>query len=226
MFHWLFQRTGEFFNLWRELFEDSFSWEDPKTKLQNQLRSMYGRGEVTSERFLDLRAHLDRGQIGLGDIQLVQQEALHRTRTIQPLDGGHSNREIERSLERLYIDLGLVEEARAGILRSQQAITNDANWVEEQASFARVNARAALPDEGLARAHLETWQRLAQWSQGIDLRRQAMSRELQRLDEMQAEIKAAILRLQLLGSAEKLAVLRLHVRQDLFAGGGIPPQKR
>ena len=219
MFQWMIEVTTEFFNLWRELIVDFFHLEDPKKQLQNQLRAMYGRGELGRERFLELRGRLDRDQIGLGDIQLVQREALLRRRAGHPVDDLPGDREIERSLDRLYIDLGLVEEARAAVLRSQQAISEEFYEVERQGLAAREYAQAALPDEVQARAHLETWHRLAGASRQIELRGKAMSGEMQRLDEMQAELKASILRLQMLRSEENLAVLRLQVRQDLATQG-------
>ncbi len=217
MFRWVFTTAEELFTLWREVFEDLFRWEEPQIQLQNQLRAMYGRGELTRERFIELRVRLHRNQIGLGDIQLVQREVEVRRRADQGFDEGSVDRQIERSLNRLYIDLGLVEEARVGILQSQQAIAKESRWLGEQAAAARESAQAALPDEQQAREHLEMWHRLVGASRQIELRSQAISEELQRLDELQAEIKASVIRLQMLLSEEKLARLRLHLRQDLSA---------
>ncbi len=112
-----------------------------------------------------------------------------------------------------------MEEARVGILQSQRAIARESGWLEEQAAAARASAQAALPDEQQARAHLDAWHRLAQASRRIELNGQAVSQELGRMDELEAEVRASILSLQILLSEEKLAGLRLHLRQDLFAQG-------
>ncbi len=89
MFHWMLDMVEEVFTPWKEVVEELFRWEDPQAQLQNQLRAMYGRGELARERFIELRSRLDRNQIGLGDVLLVQREAELRRRAgksmIRPL---------------------------------------------------------------------------------------------------------------------------------------------
>jgi multidrug resistance efflux pump len=207
---------------WRSFLDESFTWEDPKSQYQNELRRMYGRGEISRARFLDLRARLDRDQIGLGDIQIAHQEALRRLR-LEPLaDAGPHNREVRRSLDRLYLDLGLVEEARAELARSQAGLEEELARVRTQIAAARGAAQAALPDEARARAALLTWQRLSGAAQNSTARRAALQLELERMGDLETELRGAVSRLKLLDSAERLAEVRLQVRQDLFA----QPQKR
>jgi hypothetical protein len=208
----MFRRIGgaiaAILNEWTQFYEEIFTWEDPKAALQNQLRSMYGRGEISSARFLELRARLDRNQIGLDDIQMVRQAG-------GPVDAACFDREIERSLNRLYIDRGLVAEAQAQIRQSLAALAGEARFVRVQIDAAYRDAQAALPDEDRARAHLERWQRLSRAALDLDTRRMAIEQEQQRLGDLEAELRAAITGLKLLDTQERLAGLNLQVRQDV-----------
>jgi hypothetical protein len=207
--------------IWKEIqthFEENLSLQDPKIRMRNQLRSLYGRGGIRKEVFLDQRMKLERGQIGLGEIANLQQEAQVRTRTWGEV-AGERDPEIKHSLDRLYQDRGLLEEARSEILHRLQSLASEAGWVQEQVESARRNAQASLPDDAAARAYLEIWHRLQELSRGLEERQRVLEGALRNLDILEAGLRSSISDLRLLETEAGLARLRLGIHQDLLTQG-------
>ena len=204
--------------IWEEIqsyFEENLSLQEPKMRMRNQLRSLYGRGGIPKERFLDQRMKLERGQIGLGDIANLQQEALLRVRTWGEV-AGERDPEIKHSLDRLYQDRGLLEEVRSEILYRQRSLASEAGWIHEQVELARRNAQASLPDDAAARAYLEIWHRLQELSRALEERQRVLEGALRSLDILEAGLRSSISELRLLETEAGLARLRLGIHQDLL----------
>jgi hypothetical protein len=218
MFRWIGGVIAAIFYEWQQLLEDIFSWEDPKTASENQLRRMYGQGEISAERFREMLTRLERDQIGLGDIQMVHQASINRLSAEgQPPEEASFDPQVARSLDRLYLDRGLVAEAGFQTERSLTALEIEARRLQALIDAAHHEAQAALPDETAARAHLAIWQRLTRASLEIDVRRAAVLDEQRRIAEMDAELHAAIASLKLLDAQEILSSTHLRVRQDVYA---------
>jgi hypothetical protein len=217
----MFRRIGgviaAIFYEWQQLLEDIFSWEDPKTALQNQLRRMYGQGEISAERLREMLIRLERDQIGLGDVQMVHQASVNRLSAEGQLDEVRFDPQVARSLDRLYLDRGLVAEAGFQTERSLASLELESRRLQTRIDAAHRDAQAALPDESTARAHLATWQRLNSASLEIDVRRAAVLDEQRRIAEMDAELCAAISSLKLLDAQEILSTTHLRIRQDVYA---------
>jgi hypothetical protein len=212
---------GIWIAIWKELqayFEDTLSLQEPKTRMRNQLRSLYGRGDITKERFLEQRSRLEWGQIGLGDIANLQQEALYRMRSRGEAAGAHIP-EIERGLGHLYVDRGLLEELRAEITQRHKSLALEAGWIHEQVESARQSAQSALPDDAAARAYLEIWHRLRELSGSLDKRLRVLEGDLRYLNMLEAELRASISELKLLDSQAGLSELGLRLHQDLLTQG-------
>jgi hypothetical protein len=219
------RRIGEviaaIFYEWQQLLEDIFSWEDPKTASQNQLRRMYGQGVISAERFLDLLTRLERDQIGLGDIQMVHQASTNRLRAEGQPEVASFDPQVARSLDRLYLDRGLVAEAGFQIQRSLASLEAESYRLQAQIDAAHPDAQTALPDEAAARTHLATWQRLTHAALEIDVRRAAVFDEQRRIAEMDTELRAAIANLKLLDAQGLVEVAaarnRLAAQRDLLS---------
>ncbi len=201
---------------WRQFYDETFLNPDPKARLEEQLRTLYGRGEINKERFLKLRRRLDEGLISKADLYVIHQEAIRRMEAQGIHIPGKGDPELERALDRLYADRVWAEETRDQLKENIQALRNDVNWIREQAEFARQDAGAAMPDETTARSFLQVWQKLLSLSQSMDHDLQAMERDVTNLDILEKEIKATIARMKLLHSREQLAELSQRVRDDLL----------
>ncbi len=224
----MFGLLGQILNvLWeglRPFFEDFVYFQDPKVKLENQLRVLYGRGDISKERFFEKLNQLRWGQIGQGDIQMLYQEARLRRRlqagqqnVLAPVVPPHAGPASD--LERLYLDRGIAEELRTQIEECRRALAEEASWIEEQVRAAQESARSALPEESEARAYLEVWQELLGLAQTYDVQLQAQAEDLRRLDLLEAELTMHISQMKVLEARERFAELRLRIHQDLYPRG-------
>ncbi len=202
---------------WGQFFEDTLIYQDPQVKMGNQLRSMYGRGELSSERFLALHVKLDRNQIGQGDITLIQRESDRNQRLQGKTSGRAHDPQVARSLDRLYVDRGLLEEARAEIEASLQSLATESQWVHEQIGQARREAQAALPDEDKARGFLEARLRLMDLASVYEKRLKVLEGHLGRIQSLEVDLRSAITTLKLLDAQEQTVSLNLAIHHDLIA---------
>ena len=207
------QIVSAIFEEFRPYYEDIVHYQDPKTKLKNQLRVLYGRGVISRERFLDLLNRLQWDQIGQGDVQLLYQEARlsRRSTAVRP-----ASRELARGMEQLYLDRGIAEELREEIEECRSVLVQEAAWIEEQVKAAQQGANAALPEEAEARAYLEVWQELLSLSHTFEAQLHAQAEDLRRLDLLEAELRVHISEMKILEARERFAGLKLRIIQDLL----------
>ncbi len=205
--------------IWHQFYDENVLNPDPKVRLDEQLRTLYGRGEINRDRFLQLRFQLYSGLVSKTDLYVIHQAAVRRMEAQGKSIPQKSNPELERSLDRLYADRVWVEETRDQLKESIQALRNDVDWIKEQAEAARQDAGAAMPDETTARSFLQVWQKLLSVSQSLEHDLQSMERDVTNLDTLEKEIRAAITRIKLLRSQEQLAELNQRVRSDILTPG-------
>ena len=197
-----------------DFFAESLSLPDPFTRSENQLRVLYGRGAISTERYFELRNKLYRGQILRGDLTNLQREADLVLQSRGDLFPRRHDPRIARQLDRLYLDRALLEEARAETGHLLDTLASQVDWLREQAAAARQAAQGVLPDEGEARAYLEIWHDLGERSAQLDQRIHLIRQHLRRLNALQTDLSAYITELQLLDAQHNLATVRLHVDQD------------
>jgi hypothetical protein len=202
-------------NEWRQHNDNNFLMQDPEAKMEEQIRTLYGRGEINKDRYLQLRFRLHNGLVSESDLNAIHQEAINlkEARGNYILQGSP---ELEHILNRLYADKVWVEETHDQLEESIQAMRRDIDWIKEQAEDARRSASTAMPDEITARALLQVWQELLSLTQTLDNDLQAMEHELLDLAALDHEIKAAIIKLKLFHSQEQIAGLSQRVRADLL----------
>jgi hypothetical protein len=206
--------------IWEELrpfYEEINSDQDPKTKLENELRILYGRGDLSKERFLEELNKLCWNQTSRGDILLLQQEARLRQRTQGNLVVAEQpNGELARGLERLYLDRGSVEELRMRTEEDLKALEKEMLWIREQVDLARDAAQTALPEEVTARAYLEVWQELLGLSRTFDVQREALSEDLRQLDLLDAGLRMQISETRIYQGRANFAELKLRIFQERY----------
>jgi hypothetical protein len=191
--------------------------QDPILKTKNELRIMYGRGEINREQFFRFRRRLNQGQLIQGELVAIHREARYRLEAQgKPAVFQHKG-EIARSLEHLYLDLGLLEEARNDTHNLQIEMEAQIKWIHQQADEAHAEAEAALPNDTQARAYLSIWQNLGDLSEILQDRVQKIKQNLNGIQTLIAEIRACESELMVLEMQEQQEILKVRVRQDLLS---------
>jgi hypothetical protein len=203
----------------RPVYEDLVKPQDPRIKLENQIRALYGRGDLSRERYFEQLNKLRWNQIGAGDIQLLQQEARLRHRTQSGLaewEGSSPSGELARGKERLFVDRGIVEELRAEIEQTRAGLVEETHWIHAQLAEAQTNAQVSLPEESEAQAYLDVWQELLGLASTFETQLAAQAEDLRQLKLLDAELKMHISEMKILDARERFARLKLRIYQDLY----------
>jgi len=198
----------------REFFQNNLHQQDPFERMAQQLRLLYGRGEITREKFFTLRDHLYQRQTIQQDLDIA-----HRLGVLKLEERGdrlirHSNPEIGHSLERLYLDCALLEEVRFEMQRSTKTLQNEAIWTRKQADTIRQAAKAAITDEIEARNLLNIWQDLLELSDTLERRTQLIRHSLSHINALEARLRGYEAELKALDSSGRLEEIRKYIDRD------------
>jgi len=203
----------------QDFYRDHLRQQDPDERMGKQLRLMYGRGEITKDKFFLLRDKLYQGQA-------IQQEleTAHRIAVLRLEEGGErlirpSNREIARSLERLYLDRALLEEVRFETEQSIGVLQEEANWSRQQAESTRQAAQTAISNEAEARSLLNIWQDLLELAEDLERRVQLVRHSLSHINALEARLRAYEAELKALDSSGHLEEIRKYIDQDFNSQG-------
>jgi len=208
-----------FFKELQDFYQANLRQQDPFEQMGRQLRLLYGRGEISRDKFFLLRDKLYQGQ----DIQ-EELEIAHRISVLRLEERGErlihqSNKEIAHSLERLYLDRALLDEVRFETERSIDILQDEANWARQQAESTHQAAQAAITDEVEARSLLNIWQDLLELAQDLERRVQLVRHGLRRINALEARIRAYEAELKTLDSRGRLEEISNYIDQD-FTGQG------
>ena len=203
----------------QDFYQDNLRQQDPFKQMGRQLSLLYGRGEISRDKFFLLRDKLYQGQ----NIQ-EELEVAHRIGVLRMEERGErlirqSNSEIARSLERLYLDRALLEEVRFETQRSIDILKDEANWARQQAESTHQAAQAAITNEAEARSLLNIWQDLLELAEDLERRVQLVRNSLRRINALEARIRAYEAELKALDSSGRLEEISKYIDQD-FTGQG------
>jgi len=203
-----------------QLFHVNLLMEDPIERLEDQLRVLYGRGEISAESYRQLRFRLHRGLIDQADLHVAHMEATQRNEAQGRYAPRHLDLSLERWLDRLHADRVLLEDMRGEFEAKIKELRGEVVWIKEQAEAIRQDAARVLPDEGASRSLLEAWQKLLTLSQTLETQIRSMEQDLLSLNTFDVEIKATITKIAIVQSRQQMEHLSQHVRHDLITGGG------
>jgi hypothetical protein len=206
---------------WHDFFNDKSTQTSPDARMEEKLKILYGRGEITKEHFHQLRYRLYRGVLSNLELSSIHQEAVRKQESDRNYIRWKGDPDLDRLLDKMFADQVTVAETRDLLKASLQQQKDNVAWIKEQAESVRQDAQAAMPDETRARAFLQVWQKLLSLAQTLDNDLQVMERDLLKLDSLENEIKAAIIRLQLYLSRERLADLSQRIHTDLVTPGKV-----
>ena len=203
----------------QDFFQESLRQQEPFERMGRQLRLLYGRGEITRDKFFLLRDKLYQGQAIQEELEIA-----HRIGVLRLEERGErlirqSNTEIAQSLERLYLDRALLEEVRFETERSISVLQDEANWAHQQAESTHQAAKNAITDEAQARNLLNIWQDLLELAEDLERHAQLVRYSLNRMNAIEARIRAYEAELKALDSKGRLEEVSKYIDQD-FTGQG------
>lgn len=198
----------------QDFYQKTMRFQEPSEQMGRRLRLLYGKGEITREKFFLLRDKLYQGQ----NIQ-QELEIAHRIGVLRLEERGErlirqSNKEIAHSLERLYLDRALLEEVRFEMEQSARALQDEAKWAREQAEMTRQSAQAAIADELEARNLLNIWQDLLELADDLDQRKQLVRHRLSHIHALEARLRGYEAELKALDSSGRLEDIRRYIDRD------------
>ena len=209
LFEWLMAVFQEL----RRIYMDNLASGGPARRMERQLRTMYGRGEIDRSTFFRLRSNLEKGYYIEGDLQMYHRKAEAR----QGMEGkylvGHTDPEIARSLNNLYLSRAVLEEVRLEMGRALQMMETTQEWIQKQAGANQENAQNALPNEADARAFLEIRLDLLERIQYLKSRANAAQQNMRQIDMLEAELDMYEAELMLLESQEHYAAVKLALHR-------------
>ncbi len=209
LFEWLL----EVFQELRRIYLDNLASGGPARRMWRQLRIMYGSGEIDRPTFFRLRNNLEKGYYIEGDLQMYHRKAEAR----QGMEGkylvGHTDREIARSLDDLYLNRAVLEEVRLEMKQALKVMETTQEWIQKQAGAIQENAQSALPNEADARAFLEIRQDLLERIQYLKSRSNSAKQNMRQIDMMEAELGMYEAELMLLESQEHYAAVKLALHR-------------
>ena len=198
----------------QDFYQETIRQRDPFEQMGRKLRLLYGKGEITREKFFLLRDKLYQGQ----NIQ-QELEIAHRIGVLRLEERGErlirqSNKEIVHNLEQLYLDRALLEEVRFEMEQSVIALQDEAKWAREQAEMTRQSAQAAIADELEARNLLNIWQDLLELADDLDRRERLVRNRVSHIHALEARLRGYEAELKALDLSGRLEDIRRYIDRD------------
>ncbi len=209
LFEWLL----EVFQELRRIYLDNLASGGPARRMERQLRIMYGRGEIDRITFFRLRNNLEKGYYIEGDLQMYHRKAEARLAREGKYLLGHTDTEIARGLDNLYLNRAVLEEIRLEMKQALQVMESTQSWIQKQAGAIQENAQSALPNETDARAFLEVRQDLLERIQYLKNRSNAVQQNMHQIDMLETELGMYEAELMLLESQEHYAAVKLALHR-------------
>jgi hypothetical protein len=193
--------------------------DDPQERLEDQLRVLFGRDDISPDDYQQLRFRLHRGLIGQTELYVAHMQAIQLKEAQGRYAPRHLDPALARWLDRLYTNRVLLEDMYREFEEEIQEQHSEIGGIREQAESCRQDDARVLPDESAARTFLEVWQKLFTLSRTPETQIQAMEQDLLGLNTLEVEIKATITKAKLLQSRQQMDDLSQRVRHDLMTGG-------
>ena len=175
---------------------------DPAEALGEEIKVMLGRGDISHDQYDQLNRKLRDSSLGRGDLELLRRQARkpEHKQVIKSEEPAITER-----LNRLYIRIASLEDARREAELALEVLKEDLKRVQEFASLAEEMARKTLPDESEARALLEIRQNMLERMQALESNRRELEQGMRRLEILQGELYAREAELKALGAQAAIA---------------------
>jgi chromosome segregation ATPase len=198
--------------------DDNFSYlRHPSGGLDEEIKVMLGRGEITREQYHQLNRKLKFSTLARGDLELLRRQARKRAYRQAGEGTGFYEPEVTGELDRLFIRNASLEDARREAQQAKQRLEADIDRIQEYAKSAEDMASKTLADENEVRALLEIRQNMLERLQGLEAHKRSLEQSIRRLEVLQGEIYAREAELKVLGAQAALARHEYRAWQSLQA---------
>lgn len=188
------------------------SWEE----IEQEVKLRYARGEIDSGTYHRLIDMAQDGQLSWSDLDQIGIKS--RPISVQEQrKPPKRDAEIVSSLNQLYTHRKQLENARQETENVLQTLEREADRLAEQAKTAETKARQAIDNESAARAYLETRQKALERAHAVQTRIAELHENLNRIENLQADLSTREAELKALESGEQLADLEASIRQGLLS---------
>jgi chromosome segregation ATPase len=198
--------------------DDNFSYlREPSYGLDEEIKVMLGRGEITREQYDQLNRKLKFSTLARGDLELLRRQARKQAYQQARASTGFHEQEVAGELDRLFIQIVSLEDSRQEAQQAKQRVEADINRIQEHAKSAEDMASKALPDENEARAMLEIRQNMLERLRRLEAHQRSLEQSIQRLEVLQGELYAHEAELKVQRAQASLARQEYRARQSLQA---------
>ena len=188
------------------------------TDVEQEVKLMYARGEITSGAYHRLLEMAQSDQLGWDDLARVRGEGAPSTQSVTKAPPRKRDPKVVSGLNRLYQHRSRLEAAQVEAEQVLEKLEADAARLRQQAETAADKAQLALSDEATARAYLETRQEALERADALNQRIISLRQDLRRIDTLRDELATREAELKALESGEQLAELEASIREDLLNG--------
>jgi DNA repair ATPase RecN len=185
------------------------------TGIEQELKTLYARGEIDSGTYHRLMEMAQNGQLGWDDLNRVERKSLPSA-TQEQRAPRKRDAEIVGHLNKLYSHRKQLQKSRQETENVLQRLEKEASRLQDQARVAEEKAQQTIADEEVARAYLQTRQEALERASAVQERMDDLRQNLRRIERLEADLAIREAELKALESGEQLAELEANIRQDLL----------
>jgi len=198
----------------RRQFNNNLSLRDPIAHLENQVKLMYARQEISRQQYHQLIQKVQKRQIGRGDLEILHRQAMQESNEAGLGAPQHLSPAVEQRLEQLALDRVRLEDIQYEAQGELDSLKTKVNELHEQARKARQTAQDNLPDEQAARDPVAREQELLNRVQQLEGRIHALSQGVERIESIKKRLKSYEADLKSLDIVERLTGATMNFRED------------
>lgn len=188
---------------------------NPGSGLEQEVKTLYARGEIDSGTYHRLMEMAQNGQLSWDDLNRVERKSPPVAIQAQ---GARRKRdaEIVGLLNKLYSRRKQLEDSRQETENVLQTLEKEASRLDDKARVAEEKAQETIANEEVARAYLKTKQEAVERARAVQERIDDLRENLRRVERLEADLATREAELKALESGEQLAELEANIRQDLL----------
>lgn len=207
---------NDLFDEGRRQFIENLRLRDPIVHLENQVKLMYARQEISLQQYHQLIQKVQKRQIGRGDLEILHRQAVQKNTASGLTAPHHLSPAVEQRLDQLALDRVRLEDIQYEAQEELDSLKTIVNELHEQASKARQIAQDSLTDEQAVRAHLELEQDLLDRAQKLDERIHSLSQGIGQIETLNKRLEAYEAELKSLDIIERLTGITMNIREGTY----------
>ncbi len=194
-------------------FNENLRLRDPITHLENQVKLMYARHEISAQEYHHLIQKVRQRQIGRGDLEIIHRKAMRNSPTTRNGTPAYPSPTTQRSLNQLALDRVRLEDMQYEAQTEIDSLRASLKEFKDQAAKVHQKAQKNLTDEQAVRELLDQEHDFQERAQKLDDRIQSLAQGLERLKTVIINLEAYETELKSLDIEERLAGATLDIRE-------------